>query len=230
MADDISKLCSDFLRVTYSGLKASHARELVAAFFGYNSHAALLCESRYSLDKLDEAAILIPDVLLIEKRRPHLNGLPEGLVESKELAEELADYLQENNLFSGEVWIFDDGLLMYMLEDYLPNNVDSDLDNYLSDAIAGTNAYFDEPYYDSGTVENGRDFVKITVPGTYNGQHDIESDSSFMGDTIDMEIVVQLERIAGRTAFAEPEVDVTGGVNDDWRDIDHDIEDDEPAA
>ncbi len=44
MDDDISKLCADFLRANHEGLRASHARELVAAFFGYKSHAALLAD------------------------------------------------------------------------------------------------------------------------------------------------------------------------------------------
>jgi len=49
---DLSKLCADFLRASYKSqtlgkLKASHARELVAAFFGYKSHAALLAEKNY---------------------------------------------------------------------------------------------------------------------------------------------------------------------------------------
>lgn len=224
MADDISKLCSDFLRETCPGLKASHARELVAAFFGYKSHAALLSETRYSVDKLEEAGVLIPDISLMDERKPRLTGLPEDLPEARWMAENIASYLQEQNQFFGDVWFIEEDLLTYMLEEYLPNNVDGDLDDYLADVMAETNAYFDDPYYDSGSVESGLDSVKIVVPGTYNGGHDTSRDRMFAGDTIDMQIVVELARVAGRAAFAEPAVDVTGEVRRDYYD------DDEPAA
>ncbi len=79
MPIDISKACSDFLRseVAANGgekLKASHARELVAAFFGYKSHAALLAEKVYPLEDLGKADVLVPDIGLIERRRNALAG------------------------------------------------------------------------------------------------------------------------------------------------------------
>lgn len=40
-------------------LKATHARELIAALFGYRSHAALLADEDYSLDQIDRAYILV---------------------------------------------------------------------------------------------------------------------------------------------------------------------------
>lgn len=227
MTDNNSKLCSDFLRETYPGLKASHARELVAAFFGYKTHAALLAEARYPVDKLEEAGLLIPAINLMDNRRQNLNGLLEELSASRWLAEEIGDYLKEQNLFFGEVWICEDDLATYILEKFLPNKVDGDLDNYLADVIAETNAYFDDPYYDSAKIEEGLESITVTVPGTYNGQHDTDKDRMFCGDTIDMEIVLELNRVAGRVAFTEPEVNVSGTVNRDYMDPD---EDDLPAA
>ena len=228
---DVSKLCSDFLRKTYPGLKASHARELVAAFFGYKKHASLLAETAYHVDKIDEADLLIPDIAMIEKRRARLDNLAQGLGESKELAEKLAEFLEEQKMFFGETWILEDDLATYMLDDYLPNNVDGRLDDYLSGEIAETNAYFDEPYYDQATVEDGVDSVKVVVTGTYNGEHNIENDSMYAGDTIDMTISVELMRVAGRVAFMEPEVEVSGSVNRDYHDdYDGDDNDDEDES
>lgn len=40
--NDVSKLASDHLRSLHPDLKASHARELVAACFGFKTHASLL--------------------------------------------------------------------------------------------------------------------------------------------------------------------------------------------
>ncbi|EFF9634472.1 hypothetical protein GLS05_24690, partial [Escherichia coli] len=80
MSTDLSKLCADFLRQNHVSqstekLKASHARELVAAFFGYKSHAALMAEKTYPLVQLEEAYIFIPDIPLMNDRRSKLNGL-----------------------------------------------------------------------------------------------------------------------------------------------------------
>lgn len=91
MSTDLSKLCADFLRQNHVSqstekLKASHARELVAAFFGYKSHAALMAEKTYPLVQLEEAYIFIPDIPLMNDRRSKLNGLPNDLTQSIDLA------------------------------------------------------------------------------------------------------------------------------------------------
>lgn len=228
MTDNNSKLCSDFLRETYPGLKASHARELVAAFFGYNTHAALLAEANYQVDRLEDADLLIPDINLMDRRRQSLNGLPEELSASKWLAEEIAYYLRDKELFCGETWIYEDNLATYILEEFLPNKVAGDLDDYLADVLAETNAYFDDPYYDSTKIEDGLDSITVSVPGKYFGEHDTGKDRMFCGDTIDMEIVLVLKRVAGRVAFVEPDINVSGHVNRDYMDPDYD--DDMPAA
>jgi len=98
---DVSKLCSDFLRECYPGLKATHARELVAAYFGYKSHAALLADKANSLEFLDMAAVLVPDDYVIDERRDCLNGLPEHLPHSYKLVDDLTHFLQSEELFTG---------------------------------------------------------------------------------------------------------------------------------
>ena len=45
----ISKLCSDHIRMLHN-MKASHAREIVAAFFGHKSHAAYLAVRGISIN------------------------------------------------------------------------------------------------------------------------------------------------------------------------------------
>lgn len=59
----ITKLCADHLRAFVNDnhgvkLKASHAHELVAAFFGYKSRAALLADTRHPLSNLTSAALI----------------------------------------------------------------------------------------------------------------------------------------------------------------------------
>ncbi|NGY05943.1 hypothetical protein [Solimonas terrae] len=219
MPHDISKDCSDFLRahaadaVADGRLKASHARELVAAFFGYNTHAALLSESDYPLHQLDEAAVLVPDVRLMNQRRSCLNGLPD-LPNSIELAKALVGFLASQHHFSGKAWIYD-SLESYVMEVLLPEE-----DPYISDCLSGvmaeTNAYFDEAYYESAEVQNVGDAVEIAVTGSYNGSND--EDRPFCGDQIDMIVTVNLPRVAGKAGFGHPDISASGSVNDDWVD------------
>jgi|SRR5579885_483227 len=212
MADDVSKVCSDFLRQEFTGLKASHARELVAAFFGYKSHAALLADKRYSVDDVDIAEVLVPDEFMMNERRRNLNGLPD-LPPSYKIACELADFLQAEELFTGEVWhTWDIG--EYVKDDYLPEHVNDDLDFLLEDVIKEANAVFEDIDYDSADCEDENHGITVTVLGTYSGFG--LDDEKFSGDTIDMKVEVYLRRCAGRVAFEEPEVEVSGEINQDY--------------
>ena len=219
MPHDISKDCSDFLRSLAVGavddgkLKASHARELVAAFFGYNTHAALLSETDYPLHQLDEAAVLVPDVRLMDQRRGCLDGLPD-LPSSTELAQALVGFLTSQHHFSGKAWIYD-SLESYVMDVLLPEE-DGHISDCLSGVMAETNAYFDEAYYDSAEVTDVGDAVELEVSGTYSGDND--EDRPFCGDKIDMTVTVTLPRVAGKVGFSQPDISAGGSVNDDWVD------------
>ena len=95
---NVSKLCSDHLRVTHNTqstkLKASHARELVAAYFGFKSHAALLACRFIEL----QARKVIPDPPLMQSRRERLTGLPDDLASTADLVSQIETFLQEHNL------------------------------------------------------------------------------------------------------------------------------------
>lgn len=102
---DITKICVDSLRKSVNdnhGIKlgAAHAHELVAAYFGYKSRAALLADTKYPLNKLGIAQIFVmtPDAF-IDQRRTELEGLPQGLPDSYTLGESV--YVP---LFSDEYW------------------------------------------------------------------------------------------------------------------------------
>ncbi len=216
---DLSKLCADHLRTTYtsqtsSKLKASHARELVAAFFGYKSHAALIAEKSYPLNKLEEAAIFVPDIPLIEHRRSCLLGLPEDFPESRRLAQILSTFLQEEEYFGGNVWLYD-SLETYVMEELLIEN-DDVISNSIAGAMAETNAEFTEfPYYEDAKIEDMGEALEISVFGRFQGT---TIDKPFCGDTIDMDVKVTLPRIAGKRGFLDFDIDVGEAVNDDWVD------------
>jgi hypothetical protein len=82
---EITKRCADSLRSFSQNnfgiqIKSSHAHELVAAYMGYSSRAALLADSKCPITNLRRADILVlTPTVLIKKRRAELEGLPENL-------------------------------------------------------------------------------------------------------------------------------------------------------
>jgi len=220
MSNDLSKLCADFLRSNYRSnhnakLKASHARELVAAFFGYKNHAALTLEKKYPLSALEEAAILIPDIPLIEQRRQCLKELPEDIPATNDLASMLAEFLQDEGYFGGNIWLYDT-LETYIMEVMLIDN-DSRIMDELSGVMAETNTEYDDfPYYEDAKIIEAQDYLEITVSGKLQGTP--LDDKPFCGDTIDMVARVYLPRIAGKRGFMDFDIEAGGSVNDDWVD------------
>lgn len=225
MADDVSKFCSDHLRECYTGLKASHARELVAAFFGYKSHAALLADKRNSLDFLEVAAVIVPDWTLLDDRRRCLKQLPEELPHSEILVDDLVRFTQYYELFTGEVWAcFDIG--EYVIEEYLPAHLSPELDLELEDLIEPLNAYFEEISYDTHDVTENEYGITVTVSGTYSGYW-IDDDADLEEPIIDLEITVHLPRCAGHISFQEPEIFVTGTLRQDPEEEEEEEDDEE---
>jgi len=220
MSIDLSKLCADFLRQNHASLsteklKASHARELVAAFFGYKSHAALMAEKTYPLGQLEEAYIFIPDIPLMNDRRSKLNGLPNDLTPSTDIAKILSGMLADEGLCGGNVWLYET-LETYIAEVLLPD-CQTLIDDQLSGAMAETNAgFFDSPYYDDVQVEDRGDELVAIAKTQYKGEP--LDDKPFCGDTLDMVVKVTLPRIAGKRGFYDFELEAGGAVNDDWVD------------
>jgi hypothetical protein len=222
MSTQLSKLCSDQLRTSFNALtgeklKASHAIQLVAAFLGYKSHAALLAESKYPIDALEEAHIFIPNVELIESRRKRLNQLPLNLPTSIELAKELVSFLADGQHIGADVWLCD-SFETYCLETLLVNCQDL-IDDQLSGVMAETNAgFWNQPWYEIDSIEDKKDELVITASAKHEGES--LDDKAFCGDTIDFKVQISLARIAGRRGFYEFDVAVGGSVNEDWVDPD----------
>jgi hypothetical protein len=216
MSIDPSKFCADYLRATLNPslkIKASHARELVAAYFGYKSHAALLKDTAYPITALDEASILVPDVPLLQTRITQLNGLALTLPTPMELAKLVGDAVQVE-CFGGVIWRYD-SLENYVMEVLLPEE-DGRIMDCLSGVMAETNACFDDAYYEEASVNDHGNTVDVMVRGVYSGQTD--EDRMFCGDKIDMTVEVELYRCAGRRGFSDYDISATGAVNDDWVD------------
>lgn len=220
MSSDLSKLCADFLRQDHASrspekLKASHAREIVAAFFGYKSHAALMAETTYPLDRLEEAYVFVPDIPLIEERKVKLNGLPSDMISSFDTAKLLSEFLTEEGLCGAEIWLYDT-LESYLAEVFLPDSqgmIDDDLAGVMAETNAG---FYDDPYYGDVAIEDrGSELVAVTT-AEYKGEQ--VDGKMFSGDTIDMMVTITFPRMAGKRGFYQPEVATGGSVDNDWRD------------
>ena len=210
----LHKHCADHLRSTYRDLTgnklgAAHAHELVAAFFGYGTAAALRAESKYPLTAIDEARHLIPDLRRMDQRVRELRNLPVDLPGVDDLASRICDLLVDGGHFSGEVWQDRD------LSDHVNAYVQNDpmmVEDDLAGAIATTNAFFDELYIDEYNFKEGDEAFVATLVGSLNGEND--PDRVFHGDKVLFTTVMTFGRVAGRVAFTEPELDTVGRVDD----------------
>ena len=210
----IQKECADRLRETYrnltgSKLKSGHARELVAAYFGYGTAAALQAETEYPVEAIETAAILIPDLALMDRRREELNQLPSDLQPVDNLAREISAYLLDEGYFSGKVWYardLSDEINSYVMEDPML------IEDALSGEIASTNAFFDELYIDEVAVEVTDDAFVATLTGSLNGDQD--QDRAFHGDKINLTSIMTMYRVAARNAYQKLDFETSGGVDD----------------
>lgn len=211
----IQKDCADFLRMTFNNLTggklgSGHAHEIVAAYFGYGTAAALRAEPKYQLAALDKAAILMPDLRLMDQRLLQLNGLPAGLPAVDELASQLSNFLSANGYFSGEVWYTRD------LEEYIDVSFIQEDPMMIEDALLGemamTNAFFDELYIKKVSLDVGDDVLVANVSGALNGEND--PDKPFCGDSIAFTTIMSFERVAGRVGYMRPELETSGAIDD----------------
>jgi hypothetical protein len=202
MQQDIYKLCAGSLR-TFSNerykikLKAAHAHELVAAFFGYSSKNALLADKKKPVTNLARAEIVVmmPDGF-IDRRRKNLQGLSSELPDSYTLGE--AVY---GSLFSDEWWS----------SPYPPFRGYEKLAKFLvenNDAYQAVfKSYADIPIHHSVDVKTTENGVLLTV---------IHSHRISAGEMLgDGKTTISLPRVAGRIGYGKPQVSVeqwTGGA------------------
>ena len=195
MQHDISKLCADSLRTFINKkygakLKAAHAHELAAAYFGYSSKNALLADTKYPITNLAQAEIIVMiSADVIDQRRNDLQGLPSELPDSYTLGE--AVY---TSLFSDEWWA----------SQYPPFRSFEKLAKKLvenNDTYHHVFRYYrDIPvhhYLDIKTSENN---VLLSV---------IHSCRTSTGEMLGHgETTIILPRVAGRIGFSKPQVSV----------------------
>jgi hypothetical protein len=208
------KGCADVLRANYYNLTdnklgSGHAHELVAAFFGYKTAAALQAERRFTLTRLGQAEILIPALDIMDARIATLSGLPSDLPAVDTLVAWLCAHLKDQGHVTGEIWRSrptSDDVDAFIQADPLR------IEDALAGEIATTNAYFDEVYVEACAFLPDEDALVVTVEGALNGEND--EDRAFHGDKIAFTTVMTFERVAGRIGYRRPEMETTGSVDD----------------
>lgn len=191
----ITKLCADHLRAFTNDnygikLKASHAHELVAAYFGYQSRAALLADKDYPLSNLRQANIIVLfPTAPIDQRRQSLQGLSPDLPDTYILAE--GAYL---GLVS-EKWVLSKPWPTYEL---LATSI---ADQYLHQQ--NLERIYSRPIREGVKVEREQESTKLTVFRFYQLPRDA-------GGVHEVNIIttIKLPRVAGHIGYANPEVSV----------------------
>ncbi len=201
----IAKLCADQLRVISNNygvkLKSSHAHELVAAFFGYKSKAALLSDTLASIENIRQAQtfVLIPSPF-IEERRKCLIDLPSDLPDTYTLGEEMFTFLVAQKMLvanSFASWVH---LAEALTNEYLQINGNLILSKNFGPTENARNI-FNKPVYEfNPKLETTANGVKLTVSNRYYGSSHVNF------QPIDVVLTIKLQRIAGHFGYAKPEI------------------------
>lgn len=194
----ITKLCADHLRTFINDnhaikLKSSHAHELVAAFFGYKSRAALLADTQYPISNLQQAEIIVmvPDTV-IDQRRKELQELPSELPDSYALGEGVYAAL-----FSDKWWS----------SPYPPFRSFEKLAIFLADKHArqGLSWKTDPaPERENVTVEFTDSGVLLTVSRLYQ----IAAEKPLFGvaNKKNITTIIKIPRVAGHIGYGKPDI------------------------
>jgi hypothetical protein len=191
---DITKHCADHLRFFFKNhdikLKAGHAHELVAAFFGYQSRAALLADTQCPIQNLIHANVIIePPMAFSEQRRMNLEDLPPDLPDTNELSVIVYTSLAHLTKNLSKFWSHHDleRQMMILAHDYQRQP-------HLKEIYPSTLSHKID-------IETNADGIRFTFFPFYN--------LSFQGTKIQYlktSTTVWLQRIAGHIGYAKPEI------------------------
>jgi hypothetical protein len=126
---EITKACADSLRTFTQKnygiqLKSSHAHELVAAYFGYSSRAALIADKECPIGTLRDAELIILNhpIQRLEQRLKTLANLPSGLPSSDILAATIYETITTTEKLSKNVWTDLKEMAIAYAEDWVFHN------------------------------------------------------------------------------------------------------------
>lgn len=195
----IVKLCADDLRTIINNncsikLKASHAHELVAAFFGYKSNAALLADTIAPISNLPQANfIVLAPTEPIEERRKQLQDLPLELPDNQVLGEIIYSTLLSNKYLLTNPWSTYKQLSFALADEYLrEQNVDK---------------IYRKPIREGVSIEDADNHKHLLVSRFYQLPV-VSNATAFMVREIEITTSIKLPLIAGRIGYCKPEISV----------------------
>lgn len=194
----IPKLCADGLRAFTNAnygirLKASQAHELVAAFFGYKSNAALRADTIAPINNLPQANILVLAPLgPIEERRKKLQDLPLELPDNQVLAEIIYSTLLSNKCLLSAPWATYEHFALWLADEYLREQK--------------MDKVYRAPVRTGMSIEDVDNFKQLLVSRFY--QLPITNAKTFIIREIEITTFIKLPLIAGRIGYGKPEISV----------------------
>lgn len=192
----ITKLCANHLR-TYTNdnfgikLKTSHAHELVAAFFGYKSKAALLADTQYPLSNLRRASIIVlTPTASIDQRRQDLQELSPDLPSTYALSEGVYGGLVAEKWVLGKIWPTYEALAAFLADEYMRQQ--------------GLERAYRGPVREGVGIEREDGGVRLVVRRFYQLPL---VDGGVQEENVTT--TVRLPRIAAHIGYANPEISVS---------------------
>ena len=195
MQHDITKLCADSLRAfTLNNygikLKSTHAHELVATFFGYQSRAALLADTKYPLSNLRQASILVlAPTAPIDQRRQCLEGLSPDLPDTYTLGEGAYSGLIAEKWLLSVPWPTFELLAKFLADEYLRQQKMENI--------------YRAPVREGVKIEREDDSVRLIVLRFYQ-----LITGSVTVREVNVTTAIVLPRVAGHIGYANPEISV----------------------
>lgn len=198
---DISKLCADSLRTSVNEkynikLQASHAHELVAAYFGYRSRNAMLADKLHPIDDLSnvEIVVLTPDEFIDERRRS-LEGLSNNLPDSYVLGEAVYTPLFDDKYWASKYPPFRSfkALAQFLIEN---NDTYQNIFRF----------YKNIPMDHTAHIQEETNVVTLNIVHTYKSS---TGEQLGAGQT-----TIVLPRKFGRTCFGKPQMSIERWTGD----------------
>jgi hypothetical protein len=207
----VTKFCADHLRAFSANhgvkLKSGHAHELVAAFFGYKSKAAMLVDALNPETNLAQVNILvlIPSSFVAE-RLACLEGLPADLPDIYALGEEMFVKLISQENLSFRVFASLAHLAEILTTEYLHKHGDLILPPKFKMSQTSNDIFFKPQYEFNPEIITSDSDLELIVTNTYSTENTVR----FQG-SIDIKVAIRLHRIAGRVGYSRADISFVGG-------------------
>ncbi|MCC6597765.1 MAG: hypothetical protein IT559_03135 [Alphaproteobacteria bacterium] len=204
---DITKICADSLRAFTNDnygikLKPSHAHELVAAYLGYKSKAALLADTTAPISNLRQALyIVLAPTAPIDQRREELEELSSKLPDTYILSEGVYAGLISEKWLLRKPWPTYDMLAIALADEYLREQK-MDYIHY-------------KPTGEGVKIEDSHDSVLLTVTRFYQ----IPTYDGPPTHNTYLTTVIRLPRVAAHIGYGMPDISSTiekRKIGEDW--------------